>query len=89
MARYATSDRRRVDFRMREKDVQFLDALATNSIYNNTRTAALEEILGLVRYLSKLDDLLDGEMSLTWEERNASMSLAKIRRVLEDGKAVR
>lgn len=88
MARYARDDRRRVDFRMRSKDVQFLDAMAKVSTYNNTRTAALEEVLGLVRYLSKLDDLLDGEMTLTWEERNASMSLAKIRRVLEDGKAL-
>lgn len=88
MARYATVDRRRVDFRMRDKDVQFLDAMAKVSTYNNTRTAALEEVLGLVRYLSRLDDLLDGEASITWEERNASISLAKIRRVLEDGKAV-
>lgn len=88
MARYARDDRRRVDFRMRSKDVQFLDAMAQNSTYNNTRTAALEEVLGLVRYLSRLDDLLDGECSITWEERNASISLAKIRRVLEDGKAV-
>lgn len=88
MARYATEDRRRVDFRMRSKDVQFLDAIATNSLYNNTRTAALEEVLGLVRYLSRLDNLLEDEDSMTWEVRNASMSLAKIKRVLEDGKAV-
>lgn len=88
MARYATEDRRRVDFRMRSKDVQFLDAMASNSLYNNTRTAALEEVLGLVRYLSRFDSLLKEKSSLNFEVRQATMTLAKIRRVLEDGKAV-